>query len=341
MNGFLEEVVTEGKVLKALLDYHRAENPTKKVADLFRTAKYKRILFAGMGSSFYAPYTVVDYLISKGIPSIVLNAFEASRYQFGMVSGETLLVAISQSGKSKEVMELIRKSRGHTNIVGIVNKEDSLLALEAEYPVFMKAGPENFISNKSFMATLAVCILLAADIVGELDDRVYQPLYELADWMDKYLTNIESNTVPLIKFIEGATNIDFLANGPSISTSMEAGLTFREGPHITTAALNTADYAHGWDRSVKEGYVGVISAPGYDPKALDPALPNLLTVEARMIDSIHERGGKVVLITDSNIASTDKLFVIKHPQVPERMASLAQTVPCNCMMGWMMGDRSR
>ncbi len=122
---------------------------------------------------------------------------------------------------------------------------------------------------------------------------------------------------------------------------MESGLTFREGPHVTTAAINTADYAHGWDRSVKEGYIGVLSAPGYDPKALDPAAPNLLTVEARMIDTIIEHGGKVVLITDSAIKSTEKMFVIQHPQVPERMASLAQTVPCNCLMGWMMGEHSR
>ncbi len=341
MNGFLEEVVTEGKVLKELLDYHKAENPTKKVAALFKAKKLKRILFAGMGSSFYAPYTVVDYLVSKGIPSGVLNAYEASRYQFGMVTADTLLVTISQSGKSKEVMELIHKARGKTNIVGIVNKEDSLLAKEAEYPIFMKAGAENYISNKSFMSTLAVCNLLAADIVGELNEDLYKSLYKLAEWMEEYLLNIETNTVPLFKFINGSTNIDFIANGPSISTSMESGLTFREGPHVTTAAINTADYAHGWDRSVKEGYIGVLSAPGYDPKALDPAAPNLLTVEARMIDTIIEHGGKVVLITDSAIKSTEKMFVIQHPQVPERMASLAQTVPCNCLMGWMMGEHSR
>ncbi len=191
MNGFLEEVVTEGKVLKELLDYHKAENPTKKVAALFKAKKLKRILFAGMGSSFYAPYTVVDYLVSKGIPSGVLNAYEASRYQFGMVTADTLLVTISQSGKSKEVMELIHKARGKTNIVGIVNKEDSLLAKEAEYPIFMKAGAENYISNKSFMSTLAVCNLLAADIVGELNEDLYKSLYKLAEWMEEYLLNIE------------------------------------------------------------------------------------------------------------------------------------------------------
>lgn len=332
MNAFLEEVVTQGKVLREFVKYYQNENPTSKVASIFREKGYKRVLFAGMGSSYYAPYAVADHLTKNKIPSVILNAFEVSRYQLDLLTPDTMLVATSQSGKSKEVVELIGKAKDRTTVVGLVNKEDSPLAQQAEFPIFLKAGPEAQISNKSYLCTQAALNVLSADLTGELSGNLYKTLDTLADWLDNYLENLEANITPAIKFIDGVTQFDFIANGPSMSTAMEAGLTFREGPHVPTSAIACADYAHGWERSMKAGGIGVILAPGFTPES----------GEARVMKMILDWGGKVILLTDSpEVSGDENVFVMRHLLLPASVAPMAQIVLLNCLMGWMMGERSR
>lgn len=330
MNSFLQEVGTQGEVLKACLDRYFNERNVEleMLKKSFDEGKFKRILFVGMGSSFYAPYSVVDYLTNKGIPSVVLNAYEVSRYQMGQISKDTLVVAISQSGKSKEVVELIDKAKKITTVVGIVNKEDSILAKEADIKLFIHAGTEKHISNKSYLCTLAVLNIFAAFIVGELNKELIKQFYDIAEWIKNYLDNMQKNTQPVFDFSSGSTSYDFIANGPSMSTASQAGLIYREGPHVTTSAINCADYAHGWDRSVKTGYTGIMLDPYYKEDS----------VEKRMVNTIIEKGGKVILITSEDIESSTSLMVIKLPKVEERLVPMLQMIPCDTLMGWMLGE---
>lgn len=330
MNAFLEEVATQGKVLRGCLDkYLKEENQSlNEVVKVFNEKKFKKILFVGMGSSFYAPYTVVDYLTNKGVPPLVLNGYEASRYQFGHVTSDTLVVAISQSGKSKEVIELVQKAKKITTVVGIFNKEGSLLDKESDYRLLIHAGDEKYISNKSYLCTLAVLNILAAALVNELDDDFKKQLYVAADWITDFLDKSKDNTDPIYDFTKDSTSYDFIANGPSISTAMQSGLIYREGPNVTTSAINCADYAHGWDRSVKPGYTGIMLDPYFKEDS----------VEVRMVNTIIEMGGKVLLITGADVESNDDMLVVKHPVLFERIVPMLQIIPCDTLMGWMLGE---
>jgi fructoselysine-6-P-deglycase FrlB-like protein len=152
----------------------------------------------------------------------------------------------------------------------------------------------------------------------------------LADWIDEYLSNLEVNLQPLEDFVKDTSNYDFIANGPSYSSAFQAGLVFREGPKVITATNNCADYAHGWDKSAQAGYMGLIHAPGYDSDS----------VEARMLNSLLDKGAKVILITDVDIKLSKDVYVVKHPEVFERLAPLPQIIVTSALMGWLMGEKS-
>jgi glucosamine--fructose-6-phosphate aminotransferase (isomerizing) len=332
MNSFLVEAITQGEVLKECLDFYTngQNNPLDDVLSIFNSKPYQRVLLSGMGSSLYAAYSVADYLVSNGVPTVVHNAFELSRYFLDLVTNDTLLVVISQSGKTKEVLDLVAKTKDTTTVVGVVNMEDSLLAQQVHLPVWIKAGFETQITNKSYLNSLAVLILFSAILTGGYDQELVSTLYQLADWIDSYLKNIHTSLPPQEVFVAGLTNIDLLANGPSISSALQACLGFREGPKIITCTSNCADYAHGWDKSASPGYVGVIHAPVYQSNS----------VEARMVKSFVEKGAKIIILTETEVPSTDSIFVINHPSVPERMASLPQIVITSTLMGWLMGEKS-
>lgn len=332
MNSFVKEAVTQGAVLKDFLNYYQNEGAKilEETAAFFANG-YQEVLLTGMGSSYYAPFSVVDFLVTKGIPSTVLNSFEVVRYQFDLIEASVFPVLISQSGKSKEVLELQNRLTGKDReMLCLVNKEDSQLAANSSNNLYIKAGAETQISNKSYLCTLAVLDLLVTLLAKEDLAPVFEDMDRIADWMVAYLDDAPKHAKSLLAFSDGASHFDFIGNGPSMSTALQAGLIFREGPTVTTGAINCADYAHGWDRCVAPGYVGVILAPDYRPG----------TVEERMVASILERGGKVILITSTTVEPAERLLVVSHPSVPDRLAPMAQIIPCNMLMGWLMGEKS-
>lgn len=332
MNSFLREAIHQGEVLKEFLDYYTKQEPNRlaEIVALFKEKRYKRVVLSGMGSSYYAAFSVADYLVQNRIPCVVLNSYEVSRFQMGMITPETLLVVISQSGKTYEVLELVEKAKKITTVVGMVNKEDSLLAQQTELHLWIKAGLETQITNKSYLCTLALLNLLAAQLVGDSQDQTAPILYELAEWIDRYLKALEERMPSQEKFVQGITNIDLMGNGPSYGAAYQAGLIFREGPKIISTTSNTADYAHGWNKSVKPGYVGVIHSPFFSSDSVD----------ARMAESLISKGGKVILLTSSQCEESDSLFVVRHPEVPERLATLPQIIITSSLMGWLMGEKS-
>lgn len=334
MNAFVEEVMTQGTVLTECLDKHlKGPNAAlTEVTSLIRSARYHRILFVGMGSSLAAAPTVADVLSAGGLPSVVLNAYEAGRYQMGQITADTLLVAVSQSGASAEVLDVVRKAKGRTTVVGVVNQEGSPLAKEADIPVFLHAGNEAAISNKSYLNTLAVLNILAAAMLGRLNDDLTSKLYETANWVGAALRQPASPVNAMKSFVQGSLSFDFLAVGPSLSTAAQAALIFREGPRLAAAAVDCADFAHGWKDSARPGYVAVM---------LDP-LGDRGSVQAAMTAEIISKGGKVILLTGAHgVEGNQSLLVVPHPALPEHLAPLVQIIPLDLLMGQLMGGADR
>ena len=333
-NVFLDEVCTQGDVLRACLDkyYGVKHQRLTEVFGAFKQEGYKRILLVGMGSSFYAARCVAGYLSGSGIPCTVLNAYDVAAFNFAHVTAaDTLLVCISQSGKSWEVVKVaeMAKKKGIT-VVGIYNREGSPLSKLASYHILIHAGEERFISNKSYLCTLTVLNLFAHGIGGGLNDSLKQELYAAADWISEWLDNWMDRTNPVYEFSKGSVMYDFIADGPSFSTAGQSGLIYREGPKVYSGASETADYAHGLNLCANNGYCGFMLSPAYESEA-----------EKRMVEAVTKSGGKIVLLTAKNISESEikseNMFVIKLPKLRDSLMPLTEIIPLNTLMGIMMG----
>ncbi|MTI94682.1 MAG: SIS domain-containing protein [Firmicutes bacterium] len=335
MNPFVQEMLTQGEVMRECIKQYNSENINNqealdKIKLLFQSDRYNRIIFAGMGSSYYAPYSVAGYLTSQGIPAIVSNAYELCHHQFELLSEDTLLVVVSQSGASPEVVELIEKAKARTTVVGIVNQPTSPVAARVDISLFMHSGYEAHISSKSYLCTLVVLQMLALHLTGGVKAQHTKLFEEIADWVSDYLARFTDDTPALGDFLNGTTSYDFLASGAAMSSARQAALIFREGPCVTATAVEISDFSHGWDLSVSPGYTAFI----FDSDGKKDS------IEEKMRNHIIDKGGKVVLITSASVQSTESLMVIKHPKVQEDWAPMLQIIPCNTIMGWLMGAES-
>jgi fructoselysine-6-P-deglycase FrlB-like protein len=327
MNPFLSEAITEGRVLRDLADGYAAADglAIKAAGGMFRRAGCRRLAFAGTGSSYSAPWAVIDHLATHGIPAIAPTAQRLAANRTALVTADTLVVAISKSGTTKEILDLVDGIGLQAGLIALVNQPDSVLAGRCQVVLPMRAGIETQIASKSFLCTLAVLNLLAAELTGMPGTELLNQLRELSEWADAHLSATSDTLASGATALMGSTHVDVVASGPSFITAYKSALVLREVPRIAATAVDCADYAHGWAKIAGPNYTGIVLAPAYH----EPSM------EARAVGQILDRGGRAVLITESPVPPREGLTVLNHPILPERLAPLAQAVICDALIGAM------
>ena len=328
MHPFIVESSTQGIVLQECLKAYFVDGQKglEEFVKLYRHGGYKRIVFSGMGSSYYAPFSVVGKLTENGIPAFVINAAELSGPQLGLIEKDTLLVAVSQSGNSLETVNLVNRL-DRDDIVGVCNVMDSPMAQKCRIILPILSGTEKFISSKSYLNTVAVLMMMTAALINEFNDSFKNQMQSLAEWATEYLKNVQAKRNEVMSFVEGTDIFDFIADHGSVATAYQACLIFREGPQFATYSNITAEYSHG-------GYL--LAKPGVTGFQFDPKAPKN-TIEENMRNYVLDKGGKVILITSAkDVESTDMLRVVRYPEVDAWLAPIAEALPVTTLMGWLL-----
>ena len=99
MNKFLEEIQEQPEALKQTFCYYRSEEGKKSlktVCALWKSGEYDRIVFTGMGSSYFISQAAATMISSASIPASAINAGELLHFQSPSLTERTLLIAVSQ-----------------------------------------------------------------------------------------------------------------------------------------------------------------------------------------------------------------------------------------------------
>jgi arabinose-5-phosphate isomerase len=135
-----------------------------------------RVVVTGMGKSGHVARKIASTLASTGTPAFFMHPGEASHGDLGMITAQDVLVAISYSGESDEILKVLPliKRRGAA-VIAITGRPASTLATESD--VHLDAGvekeacPLNLAPTASTTATLALGDALA---VALLDARGFR-----------------------------------------------------------------------------------------------------------------------------------------------------------------------
>jgi arabinose-5-phosphate isomerase len=135
-----------------------------------------RVVVTGMGKSGHIGRKIASTLASTGTPAFFMHPGEASHGDLGMITPHDIVVAISYSGESEEILTVLPliKRRGAA-VIAITGRPQSTLAREADVhldaAVEKEACPLNLAPTASTTATLALGDALA---VALLDARGFQ-----------------------------------------------------------------------------------------------------------------------------------------------------------------------
>ena len=166
---------TEAKAIMALED--RIDDNFLRAVQLIRDCKGK-IVVTGVGKSGHIGSKIAATLASTGTPAFFLNPLDAYHGDLGMLAYGDLLLAISYSGATEELLRFLPLiQEKHIPIIGMSGNPSSLLAkysdVHLDISVEREADPLNLVPTSSTTVTLALGDALDGDshVVLRVDDH--------------------------------------------------------------------------------------------------------------------------------------------------------------------------
>ena len=212
--GCLEQ---EASAIQSLVS--RLDDTFLRAVQAIRDCKGK-IVVTGVGKSGHIGSKIAATLASTGTPAFFLNPLDAYHGDLGMLGAEDLVLAISYSGATEELLRFLPIIQAkHITIIGMSGNDESLLArysdIHLNISVDREADPLNLIPTASTTATLALGDALACALV---EAKHFQPsdfaqLHPGGDLGRKLLAKVED-----VMFTE---NLPFLTPQMPLSEAIE------------------------------------------------------------------------------------------------------------------------
>ena len=160
-------ILEEANALYSLSD--SLDKNFEKAVNLILGIKGK-VVITGMGKSGLIGKKIAATLASTGTPSFFLHPAEAIHGDLGMISKEDIIIAISNSGETPELLAIIPTiKRWGNKVIAITNNPESTLAKESDVHLFLnvekEACPLNLAPTSSSTATLALGDALAVALL--------------------------------------------------------------------------------------------------------------------------------------------------------------------------------
>jgi glucosamine--fructose-6-phosphate aminotransferase (isomerizing) len=228
-----------------------------------------------------------------------------------------LVMGISQSGQSQDVLQVIADARAQGSLtVSITNDANSPMAQAAEYHVLLHAGEElSVAATKTYTAELMVVAMLVAALADS--DQLRADLQALPQQMTETLSQSDA----IARWAERyryMTNFVAIGRGYNYCTAFEISLKIKELCYVTGNGYSEADFLHGPIAQVLPGFPVIVVAPS--GKTL-PVMRDFLT-------KLEGRQAEVIAVSnDETVFSTAKQKVRLPVALPEWLSPLAAVIP--------------
>lgn len=253
--------------------------------------RYKQVVLTGMGSSYHALYPLELRLIAARINVIRLETSELIHYCPTLFEPDNLMIVVSQSGQSAEVVQLLKSVGYKANIVGITNTPGSILAEQAGIPILLQAGNETSVSCKTYLSSLAALTWLGDELIG--DQSQFSTLAGLPDMVKNFWCQWEKHLPHLSQQLEGIGQIFLLGRGPSLAAAHTGALSIKEAARFAAEGMSCAAFRHGPLECVSPQTLVVIFR----------GMESTADLNIRLAEDVRSEGGKVLLVgKGSNIA---------------------------------------
>jgi glutamine---fructose-6-phosphate transaminase (isomerizing) len=289
-----------------------------------------KIVVIAAGTSYHAGL-IAKYAIEHWtrIPVEVELASEF-RYRDPILTRDTLVIVISQSGETADTLMALRHAREqHARVLAICNSNGATIPRESDAVVYTHGGPEIAVaSTKAFLTQLIACYLVGlylAQVRGaKFADEIREVLGQLASApakIEETLARMEP-VRELARALKDEGRVLFLGRHVGFPVALEGALKLKELAYVHAEGFAAGELKHGPIALIEPGLpVFAIVPPPDRPLLHDKIVSN--------IQEIRARGARTIVIAqdgdDTVLPYADTLILV--PKLPTLLQPLVATVP--------------
>ena len=321
---YVRDILEQPRALENTREHLQASPALQAIAARLRQGKFRQIVLTGMGASYHALHPLNVALVDQGLPSVMLETSELIHYYRRLFDPGTLIIAVSQSGHSAEIVRLLQINRRRAAILGVTNTPDSPLARLAKAFVLTHAGNEFSVSCKTYLATLLALHWLQDLLFEKYSNHSTQTLALAEAAVSSYLDHWREHVYGLKQQLAGARHLFLVGRGPSLAAVGTGALIVKEAAQFHAEGMSSAAFRHGpFEMLRRDVYVLVFAGPD-ETEALN----------GRLLRDIRQKKGRCALI-----GKRGKPNVFRLPPVPDRILPLLEILPVQ-MISLALAERA-
>ncbi len=302
----------------------------------------KKIIITACGTAYHAGM-IAKYAIEHWtrVPCEVELASEF-RYRDPILTDDTLVISISQSGETMDTLMAMRYAREQgSKVLAICNSNGSTIPRESDGVIYTHAGPEVAVaSTKAFLTQIVACYLFAMYLAqvrgtgfGESSSDIALELGRMSAKVDLVLDTSEAIR-ELAQEISDAQSILFIGRSVGFPVALEGALKLKELAYMHAEGFAAGELKHGPIALLEEGLPVIVVVPPQGHELHDKIVSNIQEVRAR--------GAKTIVLAEDDDMTINEFahHIIRLPKCPDLLQPLVATVPLQifaCEMATVKG----
>ncbi|MDH4269373.1 MAG: glutamine--fructose-6-phosphate transaminase (isomerizing) [Dehalococcoidia bacterium] len=298
---------------------------TKIALDILRA---NQVIVTACGTSRYAAL-VGRYLFSR-VGKKFCDVVMASEFGYfaDSVDKNTIVIAVSQSGETADIIEGVKAARDNgAQVISIINRPNSILADLSQQVIYLNCGAEIAVAaTKTFLSQLAIFYLLSFSMVDAFDEATAK-LASLNGEITKVLDWNKSELVNLSQKLKDKSDFYYIARGINFAIASEGALKLKEISYIHAEGMPAGELKHGTLALIEPGTPVVVICPA--DYTFSETLSN--AIEAK------SRGAYIIGVSDRESDIYDSW--IRLPKVDELLYPMVAVVPLQLLAYYLAVNR--
>jgi glucosamine--fructose-6-phosphate aminotransferase (isomerizing) len=316
MSYLEQEILEQPEVLERLLEQERGT--VEAVAQAIRERAPRFMVLAARGSSDNAA-RYGQYLLGavNGLPVALATPSLFTLYRRPPCLADALVVAVSQSGQSPDIVAVVEEGRRQGALtLAVTNDPTSPLARAAEWVVPLHAGAERSVAaTKTYTASLLALGMLSAALAG--DEEMFAALRTVPEAIRQVVSSAPTicRASERYRYMEACVVV---SRGYNYATAYEIALKLKELTYVLAEPYSSADFQHGPVALVEKGFPVIAVVPEG-------------AVTAEMVDflrRLREREAELVVISAREEVLSLAQTPLPLPEgIPEWLSPMVAVVP--------------
>jgi glucosamine--fructose-6-phosphate aminotransferase (isomerizing) len=320
----LKEIMEQAQVICQAAN--QDEKTFLKIAlDILRA---RQVIITACGTSRYAAL-VGRYLFSR-VAQKFCDVVMASEFGYfaDSVDKNTVVIAVSQSGETADVVEGVKAAReAGAQVISLINRPNSILADLSDEAIYLNCGAEIAVAaTKTFLSQLAIFYLLSFAMINHFDHAVAS-LNGLNGKIAGVLDRNKNELIKLSQELKDRNDFYYIARGINFAIASEGALKLKEISYIHAEGMPAGELKHGTLALIEPGTPVVVICPS--DYTFAETISN--AVEAR------SRGAYIIGVSDKESDIYDSW--IKLPEVDELLYPMVAVVPLQLLAYYLAISR--